>query len=102
MNQQIISMRADFEEALAEVSTLMSNAYEELGPVPEDHALAQAGLKDGKAIVLDYFDHNEAGIAFEHLLYMINEPPLVISERCEEAIARIAQALGMPLGLNTT
>ena len=89
-------LRADFVEALEEISTLMSIAYEQLGPVPEDHALAQAGLENGGEIVLDYVDHNEAGEAFEHLLYMINEPPLVVSEKCIKILARIAKSLNMP------
>jgi len=61
-------LRADFVEALKEISTLMSIAHEQLVPVPEDHALAQAGLGNGSEIVLNYVDHNEVGIAFEHLL----------------------------------
>lgn len=89
-------LRADFVEALEEISTLMSIAYDQLGPVPEDHALAQAGLKNGGEIVLDYVDHNEAGVAFEHLLYMIDEPPLVVSEKCVKVLARIAKSLKMP------
>ena len=36
-------------------------------------------LENGGEIVLDYVDHNEARVAFEHLLYMIDEPPLVVS-----------------------
>ncbi len=89
-------LRADFVEALEEISTLMSIAYDQLGPVLEDHALAQAGLKNGGEIVLDYVDHNEAGVAFEHLLYMIDEPPLVVSEKCVKVLARIAKSLKMP------
>lgn len=69
---------------------------DQLGPVPEDHALAQAGLENGGETVLDYVNHNEAGVAFEHLLYMINEPPLVVSEQCMEVLARIAKSLKMP------
>ncbi|OOL36855.1 hypothetical protein [Pseudomonas sp. FSL W5-0299] len=89
-------LRADFVEALEEISTLMSIAYDQLGPIPEDHALAQAGLENGGEIVLDYVDHNEAGVAFEHLLYMINEPPLVVSEKCIKILGRIAKSLKMP------
>lgn len=89
-------VRAAFVEALEEISTQMSIAYEQLGPVPEGHVLAQAGLQNGAEIVLDYFDHNEAGVAFEHLLYMINEPPLVVSEQCIKTLAGIASALKMP------
>ncbi|UZD95509.1 hypothetical protein LOY64_00405 [Pseudomonas corrugata] len=89
-------MRVDFLEALKEISTLMSIAYEQLGPVPDDHALAQAGLENGAEIVLDYVDHNEAGVAFEHLLYMINEPPLIVSDECMNVLARIAKTLQIP------
>ncbi|UZE26273.1 hypothetical protein LOY67_12965 [Pseudomonas sp. B21-056] len=88
-------LRVDFIEALKEVSALMSSAYEQLDPVPNDHALAQAGLENGCEIVLDYVDHNEARVAFEHLLYMINEPPLVVSEHCKKILARIAKTLGV-------
>lgn len=40
MHHRNKDLRADFIEVLDEVSTLMSMAYEQLGPVPEDHALA--------------------------------------------------------------
>ncbi|MFK3774960.1 MafI family immunity protein [Pseudomonas sp. NPDC089406] len=96
MSQLGNDLRADFVEALEEITTLMSTAYEQLGPVPQDHALAQTGLRDGGEIVLDYVDHNEAGVAFEHLLYMVDEPPLVVSEECLEVLARIAKTLGVP------
>jgi hypothetical protein len=29
--------------------------------------------------VFDYLDHNEPGVAFEHLLYMIIEPEFVLT-----------------------
>ncbi|AXK52215.1 MULTISPECIES: hypothetical protein [Pseudomonas] len=97
MPERVRRLRADFIDVLDEVSPLLARAYEQLGPVPEDHALAQAGLEHGREIVLDYLEHNEAGVAFEHLLYMINEPPLVISAHCRAALVRIAERLGMPL-----
>ena len=96
MHHRNKDLRADFIEVLDEVSTLMSIAYEQLGPVPGDHALAQAGLENGREVVLDYVDHNEAGLAFEHLLYMIDEPPLVISKKSRVVLARIAMTLEMP------
>ncbi|SEC04080.1 hypothetical protein SAMN05216178_3214 [Pseudomonas saponiphila] len=98
MPDQLTELRADFIEALDEVSRLMASAYQQLGPVADDHVLAQAGREHGREIVLDYLAHNEAGIAFEHLLYMIDEPPLAISASCRAAVARIAVRLGMPLG----
>jgi hypothetical protein len=55
--------------------------------------LAQEGFKNGKEIVLDYVDHGEAGLAYEHLMYMIDEPSLVISEACKAALDRIAKSV---------
>ncbi|WP_263264139.1 hypothetical protein [Pseudomonas sp. RIT-PI-S] len=89
-------LRGDFVEALREISALMSTAFEQAGIIPEEHALAQAGLSNGHEIVLDYLDHNEAGVAFEHLIYMVNEPPLAISEGCTKVLARIAETLRIP------
>ncbi|QNH77255.1 hypothetical protein GGD92_02955 [Pseudomonas protegens] len=97
MPERIPCLRADFIEVLDEVEPLLVGAYKQLGPVPQDHALAQAGLEHGRAIVLDYLEHNEAGCAFEHLLYMINEPALGISAHCRAALARLAEHLGMSL-----
>ncbi|WP_445178756.1 hypothetical protein [Pseudomonas sp. McL0111] len=96
MNCHDNNLRPDFVEALEEIATLMSITYEQAGPLPDGHALAQAGLENGGEIVLDYVDHNETGVAFEHLLYMINEPPLVVSEGCTKILARIANTLKMP------
>jgi hypothetical protein len=93
MDYQFADLRADFIEVLNEVSSLLSTAYEQLGPVPENHVLAQEGFKNGKEIVLDYVDHGEAGLAYEHLMSMIDEPSLVISEACKVALDRIAKSV---------
>jgi hypothetical protein len=37
------NLRADFIVVLKEITALMSSAYEQIGPVPDDHPLAQAG-----------------------------------------------------------
>lgn len=81
MNQLSPDVREDLLEVLDEVSTLMSAAYAQLSPVPDDHPLAQSGLENGAEIVLDYIAHGEAGVALDHLLYMIKEPSLAISAR---------------------
>ncbi|WP_455925867.1 hypothetical protein [Pseudomonas putida] len=86
-------LRADFLEALDEIAALMAIAFEQAGTLPEDHALAQAGLSNGRDIVLDYLNHNEAGVAFEHMIYMVEEPPLALSENCTNVLGRIAETL---------
>ncbi|MCP1604087.1 hypothetical protein [Pseudomonas citronellolis] len=97
MSQLSPTLHADLSEVLDEVSALMSAAYAQLGPIPDDHSLAQAGLENGAEIVLDYLAHGEAGIALEHLFYMIKEPPLAISAKSAEKLARVAEAFGTPL-----
>jgi len=97
MNQLSPDVREDLLEVLDEVSTLMSAAYAELSPVPDDHPLAQSGLENGAEIVLDYIAHGEAGVALDHLLYMIKEPSLAISARSAEKLARVAKVFEIPL-----
>ncbi len=89
-------LRADFLEALCEISALMAITFEQAGSISEDHPLAQAGLMNGRDIVLDYLYHNEAGVAFEHMIYMVEEPPLVISEHCANVLGQIAETLQIP------
>ncbi|WP_241001569.1 hypothetical protein [Pseudomonas viridiflava] len=67
MNQLTPDLREDLLEVLDEVSTLMSIKYAQLGPLPDDHPLAQSGLENGAEIVLDYIAHGEAGVALYHL-----------------------------------
>jgi hypothetical protein len=58
-------------------------------------SLDQAGLRDGRQVIEDYLSHNEAGVALEHLLYMIAEPPLALSAEARADIRRAAELLGM-------
>lgn len=83
-------------QALTEVGPLMERAFAEVGgsPVPGS-ALDQAGLTDGVGIVEDYLEHNEAGVALEHLIYMVHEPPLSISVETFQLIERAARGLGI-------
>jgi hypothetical protein len=46
MNQLSTDLREDLLEVLDEVSTLMSAEYAQLGPLPDDHPLAQSGLEN--------------------------------------------------------
>lgn len=67
-------------QALQEVEVLMECKFAEVGGTPvSGSALDQAGLRDGALIVEDFLEHNEAGIALDHLIYMIVEVELPIS-----------------------
>src|SRR6187402_630501 len=83
-------------QALREVSILMERAFSEVGGSPAPgSSLDQAGLSDGASIVEDYLEHGEAGVALEHLIYMIREPQLPISTTIFHLIEQAAQALGL-------
>lgn len=85
-------------QALEEVQQLMESAFEAVSGTPaEGSSLDQAGLIDGGAIIVDYLNHNEAGVALDHLLYMIIEPPLSISLVTFELIAQAAHLLDVPV-----
>jgi hypothetical protein len=77
-----------------EAQSLLDAAYALEAGLAGDR-LEQAGLRNGLAIVEDYLTHGEAGVALEHLLYMIIEPALVLSERSQADIRHAAKALGM-------
>ena len=87
-------------QALPAVGTLMERAFAEVGgsPVPGS-ALDQAGLIDGVSIVEDYLRHGEAGVALEHLIYMIEEPRLPISPGTFHLIEQASRLMGMESGL---
>jgi hypothetical protein len=81
--------------ALSEVEELMQAAFERTGESGiEGTALDQAGLADGGVIVIDYLAHNEAGLALDHLLYMIIEPSLPVSGEAKRDVLRAANLIG--------
>jgi len=82
--------------ALPEVSALMVEAFEVVGGEPTPgSALDQAGLADGAEDVEDWLSHGEPGLALEHLVYMIREPRLPISDATYLLIAKAGQQLNM-------
>jgi hypothetical protein len=87
-------MERNFHLVLDEITDRLNEAYENIGIIEDGHALAQAGLKDGPAIVVDYLQHNEAGVAFDHIKYMINEGQLSLSSASQQALDKIELELG--------
>lgn len=64
---------------------------------PPGSALDQNGLRDGKDIVLDYIAHNEGGIALDHLIYMIYETGITLSQESKTLISDLAQDMQIEL-----
>ena len=81
--------------AAEEAQLLLDELYRRTPKPPSDSPLDQAGLRDGVAIVRDYLAHGEPGVAFEHLIYMIVEPELQLSEESCRSIQEAGQALGL-------
>jgi hypothetical protein len=82
-------------EVLSDVEPLIKAAFDAVDGSPEpDSALDQAGLIDGREAVQEYLDHGEQGVAFDHLIYMITEPPLVLSSATFEKLVEAGLAMG--------
>lgn len=82
--------------ALAEVMALMREAFAAVDNNPsEGSSLDQAFLIDGDQVVNDYLNHGEPGLAFDHLLYMVEEPPLRLSSSAFEHLSAAADAMGI-------
>lgn len=74
-------------QALHDVELLMVETSEEVAGEPgPGSALDQVGLRDGADMVSVFLDHGEPGLALEHLVYMISEPRLPISDETFELI----------------
>ena len=83
-------------EALTEVESLMRAAFAKVGGVaPPNSMLDQNGLLDGTDIVLNYLKADEAGLAFERLIYMVREPRLAISGRTYACIESAGNKMQM-------
>lgn len=81
---------------LDDVIASMREAFAAVGcSPPERLALNQLHLRDGDQVVNDYLNHGEEGLAIDHLLYMIEEPPLRLSPAAFEQLASAAAAVGI-------
>ena len=73
---------------LDDVQPLMQAAFDAVGGTPEPgSALDQVGLLNGREVVADYLKHGEPGLAVDHLIYMVEEPPLDIGEDTRRRLA---------------
>ena len=95
-------MSSELEQELVAIAEYVQNLinleYEGVNWKPEPaSALDQAGLQNGVEVVKDYVEHGEAGIAFDHLLYMIKETNLQLSDKHLARLSNVAKTLGASL-----
>lgn len=72
----------------SEIAQELVDALYKLDPTNE--AFEQAGILDGQLIITDYIDHNEWGLALEHLFYVIYESEINFPEEELEQLHEIA------------
>lgn len=83
---------------LDDVEPLMAEAFDAVdGSPPPDSSLDQVFLIDGRSVIEDYIAHGEMGLAFDHLLYMIKEPPLQLSPETLDRLSCAGRAMGLPV-----
>ena len=82
---------------LDDVEPLMAAAFDAVGgSPPPGSSLDQVFLIDGRSVIADYLAHNETALAFDHLLYMITEPPLRLSQGTFDRLSSAGRAMDLP------
>ena len=77
----------------------MKEAFDAVGGSPNPgNRLDQVFLLDGSEVVEDYLGHLEYGLAFDHLIYMITQPDLKISDATYALIVEIRRRLNRDPG----
>lgn len=82
-------------EIARSVQAKLDALYRSVGNPEPGSALDQAGLRDGSSIVEDFVSHGEAGLAAEHLLYMITEPDIGLSQPDIEFLRGVCEVFGI-------
>ena len=91
----MISLSKLILSVLDDVEPLMQAAFDAVGGSPEPGStLDQVFLLNGREVVVDYLRHGEPGLALDHLLYMIEEPDLVVSGDTARRLGEARQTLG--------
>lgn len=63
---------------------------------PGRETFEQVGFLNGREIIKDYIDHNEWGLALEHLLYMIHESDISFPVDVLVELHELARQNGIP------
>ena len=63
----------------------------------DNETFEQVGFLNGREIVKDYIDHNEWGLAWEHLLYMIHESDISFPVDILVELHELARQNGIPI-----
>ena len=87
------TVERDIDVVAVAVQELVDAEFEKAGSVIGGSALDQAGLSNGLQLIREYLQYGEAGLALDHLLYMVRELDLTISADSHAALTRAARAM---------
>jgi len=90
------------ETVAKEAQGKLDGMFKTVGTPEPGSALDQYGLRDGEEIILDYLRHNEWGVAFEHLIYMITETDIELTVSAYEQLVQAGEMMGLPPELWST
>ena len=62
---------------------------------PNDETFDQLGILDGHSQVVDFLEHDEWGLAIEHVLYMVHESNIDFPDHELKALHALAERLGV-------
>ncbi|MEM8486321.1 MAG: hypothetical protein AAF564_12285 [Bacteroidota bacterium] len=86
----INEMRALIRQCSADAQLLIHDLHDR---EPGNETFSQVGLLDGDQIVKEYLDHNEFGIALDHVLYMVHESDICFDPQSVLALHALAEKL---------
>lgn len=92
------AIKSLINETVVVVQELVDQEFLNCNGIPEPRSsLDQLGLKDGKEIIIDYLDHNEFGLALEHLVYMIEETEISLPQSTVANIREVSILLKLDI-----
>ena len=77
-------------QQLSEQISALINNNEELKA-----KIDQVGILDGLITIHEFIEHNELGPAYKHLIYMISEPGIYLTEEQIDEISQLAKKFGL-------
>lgn len=78
----------------SEIQSLVDDEFRKCNDIPlPDSALDQAGLRDGKEVVINYVNFNEFGLAVEHLIYMVSETGIDLTPQTRNELQEVADRM---------
>lgn len=83
---------AKFERLADLAHSLISSLYDH---DPDNPSFEQLGIINGREVIDSYIEHNEMGIAVEHLLFIVHETEIAFPGKELDELYSLASELGV-------